>query len=278
METAGSYSEAIAAYTALASRFPQHAEVRVHLASCFGLQGEFAEAEKWAREALRLGSNNGPAYYYLGCALRDQRKLGEAFVNLEKGWSLVETEFLEGPWKETLGGQTGVKPMLLPPFQAKVKEDTESFRWVMRSKKEFHSNTQVPFTVAIPSGFKRVGFLRKIVLKLTNYEVEIVPQDGKFPTLGVNVVGEVDDDSIESALETAKFFLSRFSNRTLGEKVLPTSSGQAVVIYYESSLDGLEHGKASIRRGNIEILLEIKSSEIAAQKKFFEEWVQTLVL
>ncbi len=278
LESSGNYDEAISEYLILASEIPDDAQVRIHLASCYGLRGNFPEAEKWAREALVLDSNSGPAHYYLGCALRDQSKLGEAFVHLEKGWALLEKEFLEGPWKNTLGGGVGVKPMPIhfPPFQAKVKEDTERFRWLMRFKKEYHCNTKVPFTVTIPPGFKRVGFLRKMILKAADYEVEIVPKRGKFPMLGVNVVGKVSDGSTEAALETARFFLQRFSTRTLGEQTLPIRYGQAVVIYYCGSLDGLEHGKASIRWGSFEILLEIKAPEIEPFRRFFEDWVQTL--
>ena len=276
LEASNSYEGAIIIFQSLATLFPDNVDVRVHLASCYGCLGKFPEAEQWTRDALHLDPKSGPAHYYLGCALRDQDKLGEAFVHLEKGWALVEREFLEGPWRHTLGGSIGIKPMLHPPFQAKVKEDTEGFRWLMRSRKEYHCNTQVPFAVAIPPGFKRAGFLRKMILKVADYEVEIVPQKGKFPMLGVNVVGEVSDGSTEAALETARFFLQRFSTRTLGEQTLVTRYGQAVVIYYLGSSDGLEHGKASIRWASFEILLEIKASEIEPYRRFFEDWVQTL--
>lgn len=78
LEKAGKYDASIAAYQRALEGRPDLPAIHNNLAVIYSHQQKFAEAEKEAREAIRLGPDEAMYHQTLGVVLWRERKLGEA--------------------------------------------------------------------------------------------------------------------------------------------------------------------------------------------------------
>jgi Flp pilus assembly protein TadD len=103
------FEEAIALLKELVRQDPTCVEAFIHLAADSGILGRFRQAELYARKAIALDPISGGARYYLGCALRDQGCLDEAFRELEQALVLAKREEEK---RGSIAGSLGLSPPL----------------------------------------------------------------------------------------------------------------------------------------------------------------------
>ena len=99
-ETERNFEGAIALLKDLIRQDPTCVEAYVHLAADSGILRRFSQAEQYARSALNLDPTSGRARYYLACALRDQGRLDEAYVEMEQALVLVKQAAVKGTGAE----------------------------------------------------------------------------------------------------------------------------------------------------------------------------------
>jgi tetratricopeptide (TPR) repeat protein len=97
---------------------PTCIEAYVHLAADFGILGNYPQAEQYARNALNLDQKYGRARYYLACALRDQGKLDEAYIEMEQALVLVKKAAVKGT-----GAEANWESFPLFGWNRKVQDD-----------------------------------------------------------------------------------------------------------------------------------------------------------
>jgi tetratricopeptide (TPR) repeat protein len=125
-ETEKNFEAAIARMLELVRDDPTCIEAYVHLAADSGMLKRYRQAEIYARAGLRINPDYGRARYYLACALRDQLRLEEAYVEMEKALILVRRTAYPGSIAERLEIQ-------LPLFgwNKHVEEDAMNLRMLM---------------------------------------------------------------------------------------------------------------------------------------------------
>jgi tetratricopeptide (TPR) repeat protein len=79
---------------------PNCVEAYVHLAADHGILGKYSQAEGYARSALRVDPLSGRAKYYLACALRDEGRLDEAYIEMDQALILVRKAAVKGTGAE----------------------------------------------------------------------------------------------------------------------------------------------------------------------------------
>ena len=88
LEKAGKYDESIAAYQRALGRRPDLPAIHNNLAVIYSRQQKFPNAEKEAREAIRLGPDEAMYHQTLGVVLWRQRKLAEAAAQYQRAIEL----------------------------------------------------------------------------------------------------------------------------------------------------------------------------------------------
>jgi tetratricopeptide (TPR) repeat protein len=99
-ESERNFEGAITLLKNLIRRDPNCLEAHIHLAADSGILRRFAEAEQYARRAAQIDPTSGRARYYLACALRDQGRLDEAYLEMEQALILVKQAAVKGTYAE----------------------------------------------------------------------------------------------------------------------------------------------------------------------------------
>ena len=125
-ETEKNFEAAIVLCLEIVRDDPNCIEAYVHLAADSGMLKRYRQAEIYAWAGLRINPDYGRARYYLACALRDQLRLEEAYVEMEKALELVRREAYRGSVAERQGIQ-----FPLFGWNKHVEEDAMNLRMQM---------------------------------------------------------------------------------------------------------------------------------------------------
>ncbi len=150
-ETDKNFEAAITLMLELVRDDPGCIEAYIHLAADSGLLKRYRQAEQYARTALTLNPNYGRAHYYLACALRDQLRIEEAYVEMEKALVLVRHEAYAGSIAEKLGVQ-----LPLMGWYRFVEKDAMDLRMQMllSGNRKRGSMYEPPNFTPLPGGMK----------------------------------------------------------------------------------------------------------------------------